>query len=205
MRQKQVFLESEGDRYFDRNAHMKASPDDPVIAAVDTIGRAPKRILEIGCSNGWRLRHFLESGAHCAGIDPSEKAIGSGDGMDLRVGTADELPFETNSFDLVIFGFCLYLVDPVLHFKSVAEADRVLSDGGMIAIYDFIPSIHYFNDYSHLAGVRSYKMEFAKYFLANPAYSLVHRHLSVFKGCDERMGVDVLLKDQAGAFQRNPY
>lgn len=206
MGQRETFLNGEGDSYFARNSHMKASPDDPVIAAIEQLGRQPRRILEIGCSNGWRLEYFRDQSSHCAGVDPSSQAIESNkSGMDLRVGTAESLPFPDADFDLVIFGFCLYLVDPAHHFKAIAEADRVLKDGGMIANYDFIPPTHYYNDYSHVPGMRSYKMDFSKFFLASPSYALVYRKLSLFKGSDERMGVDVLLKDQSAAFQKNPY
>lgn len=205
MTQKQAFLASEGDRYFERNlSNQVIATTDPVLVALDRLALKPRKVLEIGCSDGWRLRHF--KGAKCAGIDPSAKAIATADsGMDLRVGTADQLPFVDASFDLVIFGFCLYLVDPALHFRCVAEADRVLSDGGSIVIYDFIPQKTYYNDYSHLAGLRSHKMQFAKYFLASPAYELVYRHIDMSQPIDSRIGADVLLKDQKGAFQKNPY
>lgn len=204
--QREAFLSSEGDRYFERNINNPiAVESDLVICAADYLSLKPKNILEIGCSNGWRLAHFRKHGARCFGVDPSSKAIASAynDGMDLRVGTADDLPYKDEQFDFVIFGFCLYLVDPDLHFKCIAEADRVLRDGGVIAILDFLPHKTYYNDYSHREGLRSHKMQFANFFLASPAYSLVHRRANNSLVHDERYGVDFLLKDQASAFQKN--
>lgn len=204
--QKHEFLHGEGDRWYERNADaLKNKINDPVISSIERIGARPRRILEIGCSNGWRLAHFAKSGAECFGVEPSEKAVAESGNPNIFVGTADTLPFPDTKFDLVIFGFCLYLVDPVLHFRCIAEGDRVLSDSGMVAILDFITPKHYFNDYSHLDGIRSHKMEFSKFFLASPAYSLIHREIGEFKSPDDRIGVDVLVKDQSGAFQKNPY
>lgn len=206
--QRDAFLASEGDGYFARNAnHPCLHADDPVLKALNTLNVQPKRVLEIGSSNGWRMMPFKQSGAYCAGVDPSPTAVLNGKpaGLDLRVGASDSLPFSDGEFDLVIFGFCLYLVDPPLLFKSVGEADRVLVDGGVLAIYDFIPQKEYFNEYGHAANLKSFKMEFSKLFVANPAYSLVHREIETLKKADDRMGVDVLVKDQIGAFQKNPY
>jgi adenylyltransferase/sulfurtransferase len=41
------------------------------------------------------------------------------------------------ALDLVLFGFCLYLVDRKLISRVVAEADRVLKDTGFLGIVDF--------------------------------------------------------------------
>ncbi len=204
--QKRAFISEEGDRWFERNAAaLENKADDVVLSAIDKIGLRPTRVLEIGCANGWRLRHLEKLGAECYGVEPSAKAIAESGNPNLLVGTADSLPFLDTDFDLVIFGFCLYLVDPALHFRAVAEADRVLQDRGVIAILDFIPPTHYFNDYSHRDGLRSHKMEFSKYFLASPAYSLVHREIGPLKLPDDRIGVDILAKNQLHAFPRNPY
>lgn len=208
MLQRDIFLNGEGDRYFARNAaDQRMHSDDPVLKALTAIGFQASRALEIGASDGWRLLPLKQAGVYCAGVDPSASAVerGASFGLDLRCATCDDLPFETGSFDLVIFGFCLYLVDPELHFKCVSEADRVLRDGGVLAIYDFLPPRPYFNDYSHRPGVKSYKMEFSRYFLAGQSYSLIHRDMGSIKPPDERVGVDILLKDRRSAFHANPY
>jgi ubiquinone/menaquinone biosynthesis C-methylase UbiE len=204
--QKQAFLQSEGDRWYERNIDaLKSKDGDPVLSTIVKLRLNPKSILEIGCANGWRLKHLTDGGAECFGIDPSEKAIREANNPNLKIGTADNLPFPDNSFDLVIFGFCLYLVDPSLHFRCVAEADRVLSDGGTLIIFDFQSKTPYFNDYTHLTGMRSYKMEHSDYFLASPAYAMIYRETSDGLDPDNRIGVDVLIKDQQKAFPKNPF
>jgi len=212
--QKRAFLDGEGDRWFQRNAaQLSGGERDVVTSAIGALGLKPKSVLEIGAANGHRLAAIAKTlGAHCAGIDPSAAAIESGakqyPNLDLRVGSADELPFDDGTFDMVIIGFCMYLVDPSLHLRTVGEIDRVLSDKGTLVVFDFIADKPYFNDYSHLPGLRAHKMEFSKLFLAHPAYSLIHRQLGqkdeLFLIPDYREGVDLLVKDMAAAFPSNP-
>ena len=214
--QKSAFLAGEGDRWFERNAGaLPAGKADVVLESIRSVGFPPAgRALEIGCANGHRLEAIREElGAECYGIDPSGKAIRSGQedfsDLHLRVGTADSLPYEDGSFDLVILGYCFYLIDPRLHFKCGYEADRVLRDGGRLVIFDFISPIPYRNQYIHAEGLHSYKMEFRRYFTAHPGYHLVHRQLEKksdkFLEPDYRAGADVLVKVIRRAFPDNPF
>ena len=218
--QKEVFVLGEGDRYYERNRTKLdvlhgGSPDDAVVRAVTAISVEPRSILEIGCSNGWRLDVLRERySAACAGIDPSRKAIEDGarsfPGLALRQGTADQLPYPDAGFDLVIFGFCLYLCDRRDLFRIAAEADRVLADEGHLVIFDFHPPFPYQKAYAHCPGVFSYKMDYTGLFTWHPAYTTVH--LELFADApgkshlpDERMSVAVLRKDPRGAYPNDPF
>jgi len=59
--QRDAFLQGEGDAWFKRNVRVldtdieRRAADDPIIAAVKHHRVKPRRILEIGASNGWRL------------------------------------------------------------------------------------------------------------------------------------------------------
>ena len=81
MKQSEAFLRSEGDGFYRRNAAGLARMEsygstDPVLRALDSLGLRPKRALEVGCSNGWRLKLLhAASGAECFGIDPSAEAV----------------------------------------------------------------------------------------------------------------------------------
>jgi SAM-dependent methyltransferase len=183
--QRDVFSENEGDRFFERNKGGLAD-DSPVKRFV--VGRIAHhlarteipRVLEIGCASGGNLAalnilHPIDG----FGIEPSRNAVRVGKDsfphFDLRVGTADRLSFDDACMDVIWFGFCFYLVDrPLLH-RVVAEADRVLKDGGFIAIHDFDPDVPCVRPYSHFQGVKSYKMNYPGLFLADPAYSLVEK------------------------------
>ena len=112
--QKQAFLHSEGDQYYQRNRDklMSASQKtakDKVLASIKVLNLHPRCILEVGCSNGWRLEALRNAySAKCYGIHPAE-AIQEGTALfqdiSLGQGTADSLPFNEDMFDLVIFGF----------------------------------------------------------------------------------------------------
>ena len=212
--QKNIFLDDEGNAWFRRNRAFLTDPEkDSVIQTLTIMDLAPARALEVGCANGGRL-HMLHDlfGTDGSGIDPSETAIADGltrfPELELKRGTAERLEFDDNAFDMVIFGFCLYLVDPADHFRFVAEADRVLEDNGYLVILDFNEKIPYGNDYVHKPGVRSYKMNFSDYFLASPHYTLLcrmpHRDEAYTLLPDQRAAVDVLVKRTEGAFPDRP-
>jgi SAM-dependent methyltransferase len=211
--QKNAFLEGEGDSWFERNAdHLQGSGNDVVVGSISKLRLRPTSILEIGSANGHRLATLAKNyDCKAAGVEPSSEAVRKGldayPNLNLHVGTADALPFADCSFDMVIIGFCMYLIDPTLHMRAAAEADRVLADGGTLIVFDFQSAKPYHNVYSHLPGLRAHKMDFARLFLAHPAYSLVHRELAQkvagFLEPDWREGVDVLIKDVEGAFPPN--
>jgi SAM-dependent methyltransferase len=184
--QKREFLVAEGDRWFARNRAALAAPSPLRDLVIERIASqlspgTPARVLEIGCGQGGNLaalavRHPIDG----SGIDPSQEAVTAGSAqypaLSLRTGTADELPYEDASFDVVWFGFCLYLVDRTLLMRAVSEADRVLRDGGVLVIVDFEPEAPCARSYSHRPGLLSYKMDHSRLFLANPAYVLAEKH-----------------------------
>ena len=106
--------------------------------------------------------------------------------------------YKDDSFDLVIFGFCLYLIDRNLLFKSISEADRVLRDGGYLAIEDFDPSKIMMNKYKHCKGINSYKTNYSKIFLASEHYALMHKHsYSEGNASDPNLNFDKKINNRA--------
>jgi len=210
-RQSQVFLDSEGDAWFRRNeeaVNSKTSyPETETIKRVlghfkDDINR----VLEVGCANGAKLFDlcsFFE--AEGFGVDPSKTAVKSGQELhkhlNFAVSTASNLPHLDNSFDLVFFGFCLYLVDRNDLLKAVSEADRVLKAGGYLAILDFDPKQRHSREYHHRPGLHSYKSSYANFFTAGGHYYLVakdsysHEAANFSVNSDERVSLTVLYKE----------
>jgi ubiquinone/menaquinone biosynthesis C-methylase UbiE len=220
VKQKEVFLRSEGDGFYRRNqkdlAQMeRRGVDDPIMKSLGALSLRPRRILEVGCSNGWRLALMRRAfGAQCFGLDPSAEAVAQGmaehSQITLTTGTAESLPYEHDAFDLVVFGFCLYLCDRQDLFRIAAEADRVLAAAGFLAILDFYPPFPYRNRYHHCDGLYSYKMDYGQMFLWNPAYrlatqSVFHIGRAASAPPDERLAVTVLQKDMQHAFPDSPY
>jgi ubiquinone/menaquinone biosynthesis C-methylase UbiE len=104
-----------------------------------------KSILEIGCNSGpnlIKIKNNFPMG-QLAGIDISERAIKEGQRLlpeaDLRVGTADKLPWPDKSFDVVLADAILMYIGPDKIQKVISEMIRVAKD--MIIIVDF----HYGN------------------------------------------------------------
>lgn len=182
-RQRDVFLNSEADAWFDRNHAALAQrglEEDVLYASIMEIHpelqakEASPAILEIGCGEGRRLERLaLRLGATVAGIDPSAKAVAEAQarGVDARRGTAEELPWADASFDIVIFGFCLYLCDPEDFFRIAFEADRVLKPDSWLVIHDFHAISFTRRAYHHRAGMFSSKMDFRRLFDWHPAYT----------------------------------
>jgi ubiquinone/menaquinone biosynthesis C-methylase UbiE len=178
--QKEAFLASEGDAWLARNESALRACDwaqDPVCSRIATLFPAGQRarLLEIGCGEGSRLHYLSDTYAHqVCGVDPSQQAVAraSERGVPATRATADNLPFGDASFDVVIFGFCLYLCDDGDLFQIAHEADRVLASPGWLMILDFDARAPVYRSYRHLAGLYSRKMDYKSMYLWHPAYSL---------------------------------
>jgi len=184
MKQADIFLEGEGDEWYERNRRAELNPD--VVNAILNIGVRPDSMLEIGCGNGrylGELHRRFGSETRALGIDPSRKAIQEGrknyPGIKFRVDDAvSALNLECGCdqhHDLIIFGFCLYLLDRADLFYVVAVSDAILTAGGYIAIHDFDTLRPQKVPYKHKEGVFSYKMDHSQLWMANPAYTWVSR------------------------------
>jgi SAM-dependent methyltransferase len=167
-----------GDRYFSRRKSalddMKQEyQSDPVYIAVKALGLKGS-YLEIGCGNGWRLDVL---GLDGYGIDPSREAIKGNER--LHFGTADNLPFVDNSFDIVCFGFCLYAVDNHDLFKVAYEADRVSRE--YVIVYDFIVDGVVYKPNPDCPAITTCKMDYSNMFEWHPKYRKIYsrRHSQV--------------------------
>lgn len=211
LNQSKTFLEGEGDGWFKRNKAavnglQRYFDSEAIKRVLGNFEESINNILEIGCGNGAKLndlcRYFNADGA---GVDPSPLAINDGcelhNHLRLSVATASSLPYDSNQFDLVYFGFCLYLVDREDVFKAVAEADRVLKSGGFLAILDFDPKRRHKRPYHHRAGIFSFKTSYSDFFTGGGHYYLVAKesfshqsnHFSI--DSDERVSVCILYKE----------
>jgi len=188
MRQAEVFLKGEGDEWYERNRDAELNPI--VVSSIVTSNIRPASVLEVGCGNGRYLgelhrlyRAINQEPIRTLGIDPSSKAIKEArknyPGIKFRVDDASEgLNFECGNqthYDLIIFGFCLYLLDRTDLFYVVAASDAILNDGGYIAIHDFDTLRPHKVPYKHKDGIFSYKMDHSQLWLSNPAYTWVNR------------------------------
>ena len=182
MKQRDIFLESEGNAWFKRNASAvdsrKLPESDSLLMEILNLPLSAKRtkVLEIGCGDGTRLNWLRENrGCACYGVDPSAQAVkvAKRRGIAARQGTAEQLPFDDKQFDVVMFGFCLYLCDREDLFRIAYEADRVLKNPGWLLILDFYSPTPVKWEYHHRLGLFSYKMDYRTLFTWNPWYTNV--------------------------------
>jgi len=173
-------LESEGNAWLRRNAPgaKPARPEsDPLLQALHELpavaATARTTILEIGCGGAERLDWLrTQQGFDAYGVEPSSQAVTAacGRGLAVQQGTAERLPFGDSAFDVVMFGFCLYLCDREDLFCIACEADRVLKNPGWLLILDFYSPWPSARAYAHRPGLFSHKMDYRTLFTWNPAY-----------------------------------
>lgn len=198
--QRDIFLQSEADAWFERNREACDKHDystDPISRVVQEIASAseagqPLTILEIGCGGGGRLAWLAQrTGAEVHGVEPSAKAVTEAArcGVMAIRATADVLPYDDGVFDILIFGFCLYLCDPEDLFRIAEEADRVLKSSAWLVIHDFYMSAPTRRAYHHKPGLYSHKMDFRRLFDWHPGYTCYsHRvvHHVTRELCDDQ-------------------
>lgn len=100
----------------------------------------------------------------------------------------------------------LYLVDRKLLLKSICEVDRVLKNGGYLAITDFNPQYPKKRSYRYVQGLFSYKMNCSNIFLLIPDYVMVDKysfsHSSELfsEALEERTSSVILYKNREKAY-----
>lgn len=210
-KQKDIFLRGEGDAWFERNRQSIQNREfgvhDPIVAAIvrcqEAISGTGSKLLEVGCGEGKRLSWISQNlGLECHGIDPSGRAVAAAreEGIQAVVGTADEIPYIDQTFDFLIFGFCLYLCDRDDLFRIAQEADRVLKPDAWLVIQDFYSETRVKREYHHRNGVYSFKMDYRSLFVWHPAYTcfaheIIHHGKNDFTDDpNEWVGISVLRK-----------
>lgn len=99
-----------------------------------------KRVLDVGCGNGYVLSKYAEAGAEAYGVDVTPTAVELcekrfaqlGLHGDFRVADAERLPFPDGAFDCVCsMGVLHHVPNTEL---AVAEIHRVLKPGGRLIV-----------------------------------------------------------------------
>jgi len=113
-------------------------------ALAEQAGLSPgMRVLDVGAGTGKLMGVLAETVGEesITAVDPSEPFVAAlGErfpAADVRRGTAEELPFEDSSFDVVFAQLVVnFLTDPE---RGAAEMRRVTRDGGVVAgaVWDY--------------------------------------------------------------------
>jgi len=119
------------------------SVERAVLRALADVGVPLKggRVLDVGCGSGYFLHRMQEYGAdECRGIDLMEDRIVEGreryPTLELRVGSATDLPYADGAFDLVTQFTCLSsILDDDVRLAVAREMQRVAT-GGWVLSFD---------------------------------------------------------------------
>lgn len=107
---------------------------NPRELALEALAEArPRRVLEVGCGQGWASEWIQnELAADVVAVDQSERMVEltRRRGVDAHVGDVQELQFEDGSFDAALAAWMLYHVTDL--DRGLAELARVLRPGGRL-------------------------------------------------------------------------
>ncbi|MBT8395865.1 MAG: methyltransferase domain-containing protein [Gemmatimonadetes bacterium] len=125
---------AEYDSWFLQNRNVLQSEVELLAGALQN----PGRTLSVGCGSGlfeMILRESHDIDVHF-GIEPAEgmAEIAMKRGMEVKIGSAEALPFDDGSFDTVLFNGTPSYITGLK--KAFQEASRVLRDGGHVVVAD---------------------------------------------------------------------
>lgn len=104
------------------------------------------KLLDVGCGTGRFLDSMPSTAYELTGIDVSAGMLEEARerGLDVVEGSSGEMPFEDDSFDLVVtFAVLHHLIDPELVRATLREIVRVTRPGGTAVIWDHNPNNPY--------------------------------------------------------------
>jgi SAM-dependent methyltransferase len=111
----------------------------PYFAAERTVLAQPniRRILEIGCGNGWNMSRFTQSGKTAFGLDtvPERVELAQAHGPSL-LADGLRLPFADASLDLIYIQHVLHHIGDVE--RALAEVRRCLRPGGVLFLVETV-------------------------------------------------------------------
>lgn len=108
-----------------------------------------KKFLDIGCGEGEFLRNSKTNGF---GIDLNERAIKKlqAEGYNTQLGSADRIDFADGSFEAVYCRNVIEHLDIEKAYKMLAEATRVLMEGGIFILASEVPTKKFWNTFGHI-------------------------------------------------------
>ena len=128
--------------FFEAHSQLRQMENSPEIDewAYESSEASGKKLLDIGCGNGFVTCLYARAGADVTSVDITEKAVEltktrlefEGLSADVEQADAENLPFDDQLFDVVVsFGVLHHTPDTA---KAVSEAYRVLKPGGRLLL-----------------------------------------------------------------------
>ncbi|MGA2418073.1 MAG: class I SAM-dependent methyltransferase [Candidatus Staskawiczbacteria bacterium] len=177
--QDKIFNSFEGDKWFDRNKGHLSLKDDMALLLIEMYKLKPKRVLEIGACNGYRLSEINKRyNSKVFAVEPSIEAIKDGKKkwpfINFERAAIAEMQ-QKEQFDLVIVNSVLHWVDRKNLLESVSKIDRVTKNNGLLILGDFQTPIAIKRKYKHIEDLEvfTYKLNYKNIFLATGFYKEV--------------------------------
>lgn len=115
-----------------------------------------EHILDVGCGTGTLLIMLKEiyPSVFAEGLDPDKKALQiasqkshrNNANILLHCSTMDNMPFESNSYDIVVSSLVFHHIQENNRFESLKECLRILKPQGRMLLVDFGPPRPYIVD-----------------------------------------------------------
>lgn len=127
------------------------------------VKRKVDRVLDLGCGNGRHAIYFARQGLKASGIDISDHAIDWASDwaksekldVDFRVGDITNLPYDDDTFDVVVTHGVLDHVPLETATRAVSEVHRVVKSKGL-----FYCDLRSVEDHEYGVGVEVARNEF---------------------------------------------
>ncbi len=117
--------------------------NDTFLQTIDEkVGLKGKTVLEVGCGNGKKSIALANKCSKLVAIDPDANAIATANtdypaaNLTYAVGSAENLAFDNDTFDLVIFSLSLHHVPIGRMHDAIKEAKRVTKPSGNVVFLE---------------------------------------------------------------------
>ncbi len=109
-----------------------------------------RRVVDVGCGEGRFTRALATQGAEVFGIDINDAALAAasaapgGRNVTYMLASAEDLPFEDASVDVVLYSNSLHHIDVDNMAQALGEAARVLKPDGKLCVIEPLAEGSYF-------------------------------------------------------------
>lgn len=173
-------FESQSRRFVEAHMHDSTPAPDWVLRSPHLLEADIGRVLDVGCGAGIHLRSVVDAfhAREGIGLEPSGDAVellqrtyADDPRLTFQQGSVASLPFESDSFDLVMCWSVLHWVGRNEYLQSLGELLRVTRSH--LLVMDFVAAEDYRVPYSHIEGMFTYKQDFVDPLLSSGVMRIV--------------------------------